>query len=171
MRMSPTTKFAGEESSDAGAWAGGEAAGAAAAGVGGEAAGVGAAAAGVGEAEGGAGGVARGGPCGTGCERTGIANGWMTSATRQISRISIRTRGGPHAISMGTAAPLAGRKLDVTHDFPLVQVSGNVVIECEAHQDDQQGNSDLLAETLGPLRERAPLDCFHQLISHLPAIQ
>ncbi len=113
------------------------------------------------------------GPCGAGCARTGALRGWKASATRQISRNSTRTR-EPHAIPMGSVfgtAPLVRRELDVGHDFPLVQMSGNIVIESEAHQYHQQGNPDLLTEILGALGQRAPLDGFHQLINHLPAVQ
>jgi hypothetical protein len=77
----------------------------------------------------------------------------MASAIKQIQ--SIRTGGRPHAVSMGSAcgkAPHARRKLEVDHDIPLVQMSGNVVIESEAHQYDQQGNPNLLTEALGALR-------------------
>ena len=96
--------------------------------------------------------------------------GCMAIAARQISRVLIRTR-RPHAISMGSGAPPQRRKLDVGHDVPLIQMSGNIVIKGEAHQYDQQGNSDLLAEILSPLGERTALDGFHQLINHLPTIQ
>ena len=100
-------------------------------------------------------GGAAGGACGSGagCACTEAPMGWMASATKQIK--SIRTRGRPHAVSIGSAcgtAPHARRKLEVDHDFPLVQMSGNVVIEGEAHQHDQQGNPNLLTEALGALR-------------------
>jgi hypothetical protein len=166
-RMSPTTKLA----SAAGCGAAG--AGPCSAGAGPCSAGTGPCAAGTGPCAAGApagGGTAGGWPCGAGCDRNGAPKGWMAIATRQISRVLIRTR-RPHAISMGSGAPPQRRKLDVGHDVPLIQMSGNIVIESEAHQHDQQGDSDLLAEILRPLGERAALHGFHELINHLPTIQ
>src|SRR6202050_2008333 len=110
----------------------------------------------------------------TACACSGTPRGWMASAIKPISRKSSRTRGRPHAISMGSAfdaAPHLRLKLEVDHDFPLVQMSGDIVIERDAHQEDQQGYPHLLTETLGSLRQRAPLDGFHQLIDHLTAVQ
>src|ERR1700677_4198224 len=178
-RMSPTTKLdspGGCGAAGAGPWsppgAGPCAAGAGPCGAGDGPWGGGAepCAAGAGPCGAGApagGGPAGCGPCGAGCERTGAPKGWMAITTRQISRVLIRTR-RPHAISMGSGAPPQRRKLDVGHDVPLIQMSGNIVIKSEAHQHDQQGDSDLLAEILRPLGERAALHGFHELINHLP---
>ena len=56
------------------------------------------------------------------------------------------------------AAPAWRRKLDVGHDVPLIQMSGDIVIERETHQDDEQGDPDLLAEELSALGQRAALE-------------
>ena len=140
----------------------------------GEGCGGAAAAGGAGDAFGGCG--EGGGACGwgAGCARTDTPMGWMASASKQISRDLTRTRQRPHAVSMGSAggtAPHSRRKLEIDHDFPLIQMSGDIVIESEAHQHHQQGNPHLLTEALGTLRQRAPFDGFHQLINHLPTVQ
>src|SRR5277367_4200474 len=98
----------------------------------------------------------------------------MAHATMPISRNLSRTRRRPHAISMGgacNAAPLLRLKLEVHHDFPLVQMSGDIVIEREAHQYDQQCYPHLLTKILRALRQGTSLDGFHQLINHLAAIE
>src|ERR1035438_6693640 len=110
----------------------------------------------------------------TACACRCIPNGWMASAIKQINRNSSRTRRRPHAISMGgarDAAPLRRLKHEVDHDSPLIKMSGYIVIECKAHQHDQQGYPHLLPEILGALGQRATLRGFHQLIHHLTAVE
>src|SRR5271166_2923864 len=88
------------------------------------------------------------------CARTADPKGWMARATRQAKRNSSRTRQRPIANS-------------IDHDFPLIQMSCNIVIKGKAHQYDQERDSDLLPEQLGALGQRRALDCFDQLIDHL----
>src|ERR1700683_714174 len=112
------------------------------------------------------------GPC-TVCACTFESRNWTASATSNPARNSSRTR-RPDAISVASAqreAPLLRLKLRIDHDFPLIQMSCNIVIEGEAHQYHQQRYPDFLTEDLRALRQRAALDGFGQLIRDLAAVQ
>src|SRR3981081_4946371 len=58
--------------------------------------------------------------------------------------------------------PLAARSTELAR---------NIVVERDTHQDDEQGDANLLSQSLGPLRQRAALQPLHQLEDDLSAIQ
>src|SRR5882762_5327021 len=71
-----------------------------------------------------------------------------------------------HACSFENSAPpqrrLAARSAELAR---------NIVVERDTHQDDEQGDANLLSQSLGPLRQRAALQPLHQLEDDLSAIQ
>src|SRR5271170_4415577 len=104
---------------------------------------------------------------------TVLQNSWLARASSNVRRNSSRTRQKPNAISMGTprATPLVRLELEIDHDFPLIQVSCDIVIKGQTHQHHHQRNADLLSEQLRALGNRTALDGFHRLINHLPPVE
>src|SRR6516225_8029135 len=43
------------------------------------------------------------------------------------------------------------------------ELARNIVVQRDTHQDDEQGDTHLLSQRLGPLRKRAALEPLHQL--------
>src|SRR3984893_17973420 len=54
---------------------------------------------------------------------------------------------------------------------PSAELARNIVVERDTHQDDEQGDANLLSHSLGPLRQTAALQPLHQLEDDLSAIQ
>ena len=59
--------------------------------------------------------------------------------------------------------------LALKHASP--EEASKVIVECQAHQSNEQGNTELLADQLALLRQRASLDEFHEVEEQVPTVE